>query len=337
MGSTAQNIILSLSRYSDWIYRSSWLLISMVIFLFAFYQIPGESRDWQGYDDFFELLRIEDWDALGISRFEPGFAIVSLLLTKIISLNLAVYGMLAAGAIFLKCWIIDNLSSRRIFFSFVMLFYLVRFAPIHELTQLRLACASSFLLLAFVLLLRGMLLGCIAACAAALAFHLSSIVIIPFLFIRSRSRRNTVIISVLVFIAVLFGLASVTEFFQDGITVLRMYQEAGFGDDVPNPLSSGLLLDWAMIIIGLAMWDRLSSPMRHILLLQLIGMAVFYASMDFAVISHRIREFIAVFWVIFVAQGLQRKSPVKEVVVLFVIVNLLLYSYLFIYHEQFFL
>lgn len=319
-----------------WANHVDWLLLSLVVFLIAFYQIPGESRDWQNYDDVFELLRIEGPDTLGISRFEPGFVIVGVLLTKLFSANLAVYGMIAASAMFFKCWVINRFSSQRMIFFFVTLFYLVRFVPLHELTQLRVACSAAFLLPAFVLLGRGNRLAGLTACAAALAFHLSAIVIAPFLFIQSCSRRTVIVIGAAVFISTLLGVGLFTGYFQDSVAVVRMYQEAGFGDDVPNPLSSGLLLDWGMIVVGLLLWDRLSLPMKHVLLLELVGMAIFYASMDFAVISHRIREYFSVFWIFFVAEGLQQELLVKQISILFVTASLILYSYLFFFSGQFF-
>jgi glycosyltransferase involved in cell wall biosynthesis len=66
-----------------------------------------------------------------------------------------VYGIIAACAISMKAWIINQFSPNRIIFYFVALFYLVRYAPIHELTQLRAACSIASLLLAYVLWWRG--------------------------------------------------------------------------------------------------------------------------------------------------------------------------------------
>jgi len=337
MNVTTDNSIPAPSESSVWPYYAGWLSVSLVVFILVFYQVPGESRDWQNYDGFFELLRTEGFDTLTISRFEPGFVILSFLLTELFSSNLAVFGIIAASAMFLKCWVINQISPKRTIFLFIMFFYLVRFAPLHELTQSRVACSTAFLLLAFVLLQRGNRLGGLTACAAALAFHFSAIVIIPFLFVQSSSRKTVLMVSAAVFITTLLGVGLIESSFQGSIAVVRMYQEAGFGDVAPNPLSAALLLDWGMIGAGLVMWNRLSSRMKHVLLLELVGMAIFYASMDFAVISHRIREFLSVFWIVFIAEGLQQEQLVKEVSILFVMASLILYSYIFIFSGQFFL
>ena len=101
-------------------YRVIWLSLSLIVFLLVFFQIPGEGQDWQGYDYFFDLLRIEGLDVFGTSRFEPGFVIVSLFLTELFPSNLAVFGLIAAISIALKCWAINQFSSSRIVFSVVI-------------------------------------------------------------------------------------------------------------------------------------------------------------------------------------------------------------------------
>jgi len=325
-------------------YPVIWLSLSLIIFLLVFFQIPGEAPDWQSYDRFFNLLLIDGLDVLVTSRAEPGFVIVSFFLTELFSSNLAVFGVIAASAIFLKCWAINQFSSSRLVFLVIMLFYLIRFAPLHELTQVRAACSTSFMVIAFVLSWRGNRIGGVVACAAALAFHLCAIIIIPLvLLLQLRSRftqalslKTVITVSVVVFITTLFAVKPAVNYLQDSFMVIAMYQAVGFGYVAPNPFSAALLLDWGMIIGGLVMWGRLPSMMKYVLLLEIIGMAIFYASMDFAVIAHRYREYFAVLWVFFVAQGLQQRTPVKEVSILFVIASIALYSYLFFFSGKFF-
>jgi hypothetical protein len=144
-----------------------------------------------------------------------------------------------------------------------VLFYLVRFAPLHELTQLRVACSAAFLFLAFVLVWEGNRVGGALACLAALAFHITAIIIVPpLLFMRYDTRIAVISMRVVTFVAALFVLGIVTSYFQDTFFIIRMYQEAGFGEQVPNKLPSALLLDWAMVAIGLTLWGRISPIMN---------------------------------------------------------------------------
>jgi hypothetical protein len=190
---------------------------------------------------------------------------------------------------------------------------------------------------------RGDRIASVAACAAALAFHMSAIVIISLVliiqlhnrFVQFLSLKKAIAVSMLVFITTLFSAQFVVNYLQDIILVLSSYQEVEF--KAINPLAPTLLLDWGMIIAGLLMWSRLPAMMRYVLLFQLSGMAIFYASMDLPVIAHRIREFFSVFWVFYIVQGLHQKTPVKVVSILFVIVSIALYSYLFFFSGKFFL
>lgn len=326
-------------------YRVIWLSLSLIVFQLAFYQIPGEAPDWQEYNYFFNLLRTDGLDLLGTSRFEPGFVIVGFYLTVLFSSNLTVFGLIAAISIALKCWAINQFSSSRMVFFVVMLFYLIRFAPLHEFTQLRVACSIAFLFVALVFSWRGKLIASIAACAAALIFHFTSVAIIPLVLLmhlRDRliqflSLKNVITLSLAVFVATSFGIKLAVNYFQDIFLVVAMYQQAGFGDEAANPLSTVLLLDWGMIIVGLVLWGRLPPMMRYVLLLELIGRAIFYAAIDFQVVAHRFREMLEVFWVFFVVLGLQQKKPVKEISVLFVIASFVLYSYLYFFSGKFFL
>lgn len=314
------------------------LLLSLVVFLFIFFEILGESRDWYYYSIFFDSLHIAGLDALSTSRFEPGFVIVSIMLTTVLSSNLAVYGIIAACAMFLKCWAMSQFTYRFEFYFVVVFFYFVRFFPLHELTQIRVACSVAFLFIAFVLLWRGNWIGGLTACAAAVAFHFLALFVIPFLLLtQSYSRKTVIIASLAVLLTTLFGIELVINYFQDSFKTIRMHQEMGFGDKAANVISAALLLDWGMIIAGLVMWDRLSPIMKHILLIELVGMAIFYASRDFPVISHRVREYYATYWIFYVSQGLQQKGRVKEFVFLFVIANFVLYLYIYFFHEIYFI
>jgi hypothetical protein len=316
---------------------TTWLILSAIIFLCALSQFPGESQDWQNYDSFFETLRSEGIYIFTNSRLEPGFVIASLILSDLFSSNLVVYAIIAANAMLLKCWVVNQLTQEWKIFFLVTLFYLVRFAPLHELTQIRVACSSAFLLLAFVLRHQGKRRSCLAASAGALAFHVSALFIIPLMFIKSFGRKGVIITSIIVLFTTMLGLNLLVNYFQDSINIIMAYQTVGFGDEIPNPLSTGLILDWAMILSGLFLWNSITPAMKHILLIELIGMALFYGSLDLPVFSHRVREITSVLWVLFVTDGLQQEQIIKEVTAIFTILNVCLYFYLYFYHSQLFL
>ena len=102
-----------------------------------------------------------------------------------------------------------------------------------------------------------------------------------------------------------------------------------------NQFSIALILDWLVIVTSIILWGKLSLIMKQIVILEVIGMAIFYGAIDFPVVAHRIREFYSVFWIFYVADGLDRKF-VNIPVAGFVVASMGLYSYLFVFSGNFF-
>ena len=310
-------------------------LFALCGFLLSVTQILGESPDYSGYDDFFDLVRSEGLDVLVVSRFEPGFSIFAVLLIKLFTTNVVVYGCIVAVAMLLKGWAISAYSSSHKIFLVVAAFYFVRYFPLHELTQLRVACAIALILVGAIILWIGNLLLGTLICASAVLFHMSAVAIIPALFLSSSKRWQVMLIAFVVFVLTSIFSGFLTGYLANYIRILDAYQTGGFGDVKPNPFAIELLTDWAMIAVSLMMWNRLSLLMKRIVLLELIGMAIFYGAGDFAVIVHRVREFYSVLWVLFVAEGLRQRGT-NLISYGFVFVSIILYLYLYIISGKFF-
>jgi hypothetical protein len=124
-------------------------------FLISMTQAFGESPDYNSYNSFFDLVRSERLDIFSISRFEPGFSFLSLVLTTLFSENIIVYSFFVVSALLIKGWVIRGYSSSLITFLIVLAFYFARYFPLHELTQIREAYAIAFLLVATVFLWAG--------------------------------------------------------------------------------------------------------------------------------------------------------------------------------------
>jgi len=319
--------------------RRSWnypiALFAFIGFLLAVTQIFGSSPDYSDYNDFFDLVRSEGLDVLVVSRFEPGFSILALVLTKLFTANVVVYGCIVGAAMLLKGWAINAYSSSQKIFIIVAAFYLARYFPLHELTQLRAACAIALMLTGAIVLWKGNLLFGILICSLALTFHMSAAAIIPALFLTSTKRWQVVFIAFVAFVVVFIFSGLITGYLANLIKILDAYQNGGFGENKPNPFSIHLLIDWTMIAVSLIMWNRLTLLMKRIVLLELIGMAIFYGAIDFAVIAHRLREFYSVFWVLFVVDGLRQKAT-RLMTYGFVFVSVIFYFYMFIIAGTFF-
>ena len=177
------------------------LLITSFSFLLSLTQILGESPDYSQYDLFFELIRDEGLHVFSESRFEPGFSILAIALTKLFSTNVIVYSWVVAAAMLLKGLALNAYSLNQKVFIFAGTFYLARYFSLHELTQLRVACSIALMLISAIIIWRGSFIFGILNCAVAVSFHWSSIAIIPSLFITSTRRWQVIFISLSVFIS----------------------------------------------------------------------------------------------------------------------------------------
>jgi hypothetical protein len=313
----------------------SIILFALLGLLLAVTQILGQSPDYSEYNDFFDLVRSEGLDVLAISRFEPGFSILALGLTTLFTTNLIVYGWIVIATMLLKGWLINVYSSGQKVFFVVAIFYITRYFSLHELTQLRAACAISLIMVGTFYLWKGNFLFGTFICTSALLFHMSAAAVIPALFIATSKRWQAMLIALIVFVFTFVFSGILTGYLGNFIQMINAYQAGGFGAEKPNPYAIQLLIDWAMIAASVIMWNKLSFLMKRIVLLEMIGMVIFYGAIDFAITAHRIREFYSVFWIFFVADGLRHKST-KLLTCSFVIISIFFYSYVFVASDTFF-
>ena len=312
------------------------------VFFFALFglilcvaQVFGESPDYYSYNEFFDLVRSNGFEVLNLSRFEPGFSVLSIVLTPLVTSNILVYSLIVAFALFLKGWVISVCSINQRVFVIAVILYFFRFYPLHELTQLRAACALGLLIVGAIFFWNGRKISGILTFIVAVAFHMSVAILIPVLFLYSSNRWLVILASFSIFAIVSAGANIVSEFAANNIPVVAAYQATGFGDEVPDPFAITLLLDWTMIVVSLFMWPKLTILMRRIVLLELIGMALFYSLLDFPAFPSRIREAFSVFWLLFVTEGL-RLNIFKIPIILFIGLSVVIYGYIYFIRGGFF-
>jgi hypothetical protein len=311
------------------------LILAILMLFISVYQIFGTSPDYGQYEDFFNLARFDGVEVLSTSRFEIGFSALSILLTALIASNLLIYSLIVGISMFMKGMVIRISSSNMSIFLILYVFYFMRFFSLQELTQLRLACAAAILMMGYLFILRDSRYRGAIICSFSALFHLSSLLVIPALFLPIKKLWHTLFIVVIIFILTNIFIEFTTKYLAQYIQIVDSYQENGFHEIKPNPFSIQLLIDWGMIVSALFMWTRLTLLMKRIIFIELIGMAFFYGAIDYGIIAHRIREFYSVFWVFFIADGLRLKST-KLLCYLFIFVNIFFYGYIFFINGNFF-
>ncbi len=304
------------------------LLAAAAGFALAYLQPFGTSPDYPEYDAFLSLLRESGLDLLTFTRFEPGFVAACYALTLAISSNLAVYAAMAAASLAAKMAMVRALAPDRIALGVAALFYATRYLALHELTQLRIALALGLLLLAFVLRREGRVLGSAVACGASMLFHFSAVFLIPFVLLRVGRRRELLAVAVAEFLLLGFLVPLAVGYFAGYIEVLSMY-EGQTMEVSRNVLALPVVLDTVMVLLSLAVWAELTEPMRRVVMLQVAGLVFYYGAVDFPAFGHRVREAFSMFWVVYVAQGMGVRPPVRSLVLAFVAACVVLYGYLF--------
>ena len=311
------------------------LVVALFGFILSITQILGDSPDYVDYEAFFEIIREVKWGMFGQTRFEPGFVAVSILLTSLFNSEVFVYSCIVFFAMLLKSWAIDFYSKSYQIFVLIVIYYFFRYFSLHELTQLRAACAIALLLVAVVAIWNNHIRYGVLFCFFSLLFQVSTAAVIPALFLRSYTRWRTISIGIGVFLCTYIYASFVASYLASYIAGLNSYSVQGYSVVAPNPFAVQLLIDWAMVIYSLAVWERLTPLMRRVILLELIGLAFFYGSLELGVIAHRVREIYSVFWIFFLIEGLQKRET-KLMCYGFFVVCLIWYSYLFVFSGKFF-
>ena len=324
--------------------RPSWsdfgrlVCISLLVLLgtsVAYFQPFGLSSDYEQYSKLLDLVRQEELQIFSASRFEPGLSAAALVFTFFCSTNIAVFTIFVFFCLLSKFVVISALSKSSYGFLLSALVYLVCFFPLHELTQLRVACSTSCVFLAVLLISRNRIaIGSIPG-MMAIVFHYSIVALIPFLYRKVIKLLPAVGIALLTYLLLAFNSQSIALYLQGKFQTVAQMGVTGFGDQAPNLLNAFNVIKISALILAIFRWNYLTSLMKQVVLIQLVSLGIFYGMTDFPVLAFRIFELFSITWVIFISDGFWRK---KTQSVCFVIAFLycLPSIYLFFIAEKFF-
>lgn len=314
------------------------LFTAIIISLF------GPGKDFLNYDAFFERVRYGSYLSDTESRIEIGFFQLSSLLTSIIYSNDIVYAAMAIISLAFKLRVLSNVAATYSSFLVGILFYFFRFAPLHEMTQLRVAVAIAFLFIAFHYMIRGERLASILFASLSPLFHTSAILLTVLIIVgqtnyfhfRSLTVSKAILYSLLSFLASKLLVDFLIQYFGAENLTLAIYLSHGFGDTRPNPFSASLMLDIYTIITGIFLWSRISDSMKVALFYLILGLSLFYASIELPVIAFRLRELLSVFISFFVVQGLVIGGVVRLFAFSIFISSSIVYAYIYFVSGDFF-
>jgi hypothetical protein len=297
----------------------------------------GQSQDFENYADYFDearTLALRSGELLAEQRFEPVFAVLAAALAPTFS-DVVALALLAALAFFLKWSALARLSAGRLAFWGALVFYLVRFAPLHELTQIRLAIALALWMLAltqvrrptfWVLLILFPLTHYSTFVLVPLTWAWRMLVLQPDTYQRIERLIWSSALACVVVVGIL--LETVLQPLAALFSILDFYAKAGFGEDQVNVFNVPTLLNIGFWLLFATL--RGSTPaQRFWLWTQLLAFSIFFAAREFPVIAHRMNEMLSLAWVLYLANTLSLRGRRGQLARAYLVLAVPLYVYVY--------
>lgn len=296
----------------------------------------GMAPDYSPYISYFDIMRTKGF--VNPFQYEPGFVLLSWILVVLMPTSGLVFGVLAGLSSTLKLILFSKLASPFAYFLIFLLF-LFKYFPLQDYNQIRIALALVFLILTYYkLVVVGNLRLAIIYSLVSIIFHYSAFAVVPFLFLL-RNKLSVNKAYMVGFAGLIFlGLTSASYFIVHYLMVFipRLSSHAvSFKPAVSSPFSPVFYPEFFLIAVSLLLWDDLTTNMKKVVALQLVGFAIFYGLYDFGVIGNRLREAIAIFWLFYLVDFSKIIIKLKMATVFFVLMNVVLGSYLFYFSNYF--
>lgn len=319
----------------DGFHQKIAIILSIVAFFVSSTQFFGYSQDYHNYDRFFNLARIYINDVTNVHRFEPGFAYFSKILILMFSDNSTVYSVMVFLCVLFKINIMSRLSHGTMFFVMSIVLYLMRFFPLHELTQLRAAAAIVFLSFSFYCRVDRKYYWALFWGGVAFVFHYSSAIMLPFIFLPELKVRQLVIASILSFSFVtLFSdqiIGASAGYFSSIDSSLNSVIES----DGLKPYSPILIPEYFILIFSVFNWYRITPVMRIVVSIEVFGLIIGIGLNDLQVLAVRSHELFIYFWIFYVAQSGACDKYIRVASIIFVVLMSLVGAYSFFYGDFF--
>lgn len=314
-------------------------LCTVAIVYFSLAQPLGVPRDYAPYIASFDHARSEVWSQIFFSQhsWEPGFMLVIFLLSKAIPDNVYVFLCIVLLASAFKLALLYSVSSA-VGYALAMVLFLFKFFPLQDFNQLRGAIAIGFLMLVYYQwAMKQNLWLAVSLSICAVLFHYLSAALLPFLFLANNPlvlRR----LYVFGFGLLLFGLIATSEHFAlpylaEVIPRLGFYISSGAQPAVSSYLSPVFYPEFFLLAVSALFWKGCTDNMKRVVALQIVGFAIFYGFFEFGAIGTRIREAFSVFWLFYVADFSRVTVHLKAAILVFVLMNIALGSYLFYFSD----
>jgi hypothetical protein len=165
----------------------------------------------------------------------------------------------------------------------------------------------------------------------AVSFHYLAAAVLPFLFLVKHrfalDKRHALGLGVLLLLAIVLGKYLLFHYLVP--IVPRFGGQTRLMDATSSYFSPVFYPEFFLIFLSLVFWKDCTDNMKRVIGLQFAGFAIFYGFFEHAVISIRLREVFSVFWLFYVADYSRVTANLRAGIVIFVLLNIALGSYLF--------
>ena len=199
------------------------IVMVMVMAVVAVFQMAGISKDFVSYETYFSGLRNDGVLFALASRFEPLFVATTFGFVSFIQNDLIVYSLFVVIALWIKVHVIRQLSATWSILAVVVLFYGARFFPLFELTQIRVALATSFVFIAFLMTAKDRVKSALLFLIISIGFHFSNFVFLPFVVLHKWRFESAIALFFSCIIVVEFFKVNVLELLSGNLRVIDMY------------------------------------------------------------------------------------------------------------------
>lgn len=312
------------------------LALSMIIA----HHIPN-SKDYFNY-----ISLITEEKALTVFD-EPGLILLNSILSHLFNSKNSFLIYISIIAIAAKYVLLAKIANwHTIPFLLIMLVYLARFFPIHDLTQIKTALSVLFLLS---MITANATSAKFVNGALAILMHNGAIVFLIFyslaryshsIFIKLSNPANFVL-ALLSFIAafslLVFSFAGLlVEFFLTGSDLFAQYHFAEYGILQVNPFNPTLMLDGLLVIIFFTRAELRHNKENFSLALVVLFGVIFFVNFFYVPsIAFRVRELLSI-GILFVFSGLLNSKNTfnKRIAVFFALIQATYFFYTFFLSEH---
>lgn len=292
--------------------------------------------DFENYTQYFDLVRSFDFSEVLADRIEPLFGILTICFAHLSSSNFLIYFFFLVLSISLKAPVLSSSRETGAIFALFIAFYLFRYFPLYELTQIRVSLAAGLVMLA--VQLHGtrfrwplFLLACLT--------HYSVLALLPLAFLVNtvqrhesfyEKREKLIWMSIFACFAIIALMSpAILQHTTPYFTVLQIYDVTGFGDVTVSPFNATILLDIAGILSALVLLRYMSASTRFWVYIQLLGIFSFYSLIEYPLMAFRIRDLFCIFWIFYVRDAIEDHYIVRLHALLFISCCILAYFYFF--------